>query len=153
MGIPPESGSGSNPKVLLINKIMNQTWEIIDSPLFISAVKEATDIYFQLFFDQLKKSAFIKDEKMDSTPSNLKKIPLASLLSRIQSISTNMIPTDTSTNTTSSTILKSSSHNSNANSNLLVLKDIMSGPILDSLCISVFEASALIDQSTTSAPK
>jgi hypothetical protein len=122
--------------MVLIRKIINQTWDIIDSPMFAASVKEAVDNYFAIFFDQLKRSTFMKDPKSESPVKNLKKPPLAALLTRIQSTSTNMIPID---------IGGGGATAAQNQSNMLILKDIMSGPILDSLCISVFDASTLSD--------
>jgi hypothetical protein len=126
-----------SPKVQLIPKIMAQTWEVIDSPMFVAAVKEAVDKYFLLFFDQLKRSVFLKDNRVDSAINNMKTQPLAILLTRIQSISTNMIPTE------SSMLMHTSGGGGNINSNILILEDMMSGPVLDALCTSVFDASSL----------
>ena len=129
--------------MLLIRKIIDQTWEIVDSPIFAASVKEVADSYFHIFFDQLKRSTFIKDAKdgFNTTVNinNMKKPPLAALLTRIQSISTNMIPIEIHSISSSGGGAKMSQNQSN----LLILRDIMSGPILDSLCISVFDASTL----------
>lgn len=147
----PGIADSENPKTLLIRKILNQTWEIVDSPIFAASVKEVADSYFHIFFDQLKRSTFIKDAKVDLNTTvnvnvnNMKKPPLAALLTRIQSISTNMIPIEKKIDSISSSGGGGVAKMSQNQSNFLILREIMSGPILDSLCISVFDASTLND--------
>eukprot|EP01038_Epipyxis_sp_PR26KG_P011035 gene11035-14817_t len=96
-----------------VTKILNQTWDIVESPIFAIVLSETIENTFKVIFETLKMNAFTKDSKSD-----IKSIPLASLLPQLKLISSKLLPSDSMSE---------------------FIPHIMNGPHLDAFCIALFD--------------
>jgi hypothetical protein len=106
--------------------ILAQVWDISESPMFATSLIEVTDACFRIVFEQLRSNIFAPDHSMmkgsQKTWTPMRTPPLASILPHIKSIASELLPTNSQQLTVN-------------------IQDLVSGPILDSLCLSVFDAT------------
>lgn len=99
---------------------------MVDSPVFQVVYSETLDSCYQVCYEQLRKLIFQPESSpipgYDSTSIAFRAPPLASVLPQLKSISNRLLP---------------DSVDGPLNSHL---KHMSSGALLDSLCISIFDA-------------
>jgi hypothetical protein len=106
-----------------------QIWDIVESPVFMVVYGETLDTSYRLCYDYLRKFIFQHDPSTASpgfegvSTAHLKSPPLASILPQLKSISIRFVP--------------DSSHDLPLSNDI---RNISSGPLLDSLCINIFDA-------------
>jgi len=100
-------------------QLISQTWDVVESPMFVTVFSEATEICFKRIFDNLKRNIFADTSDYSSSGSSLRSPPLASVLPQLKAICSRLLPDDT--------ICPD-------------VKEIYSGPSLDALCVSIFDA-------------
>lgn len=123
----PENSNNNNTKTYnklstnneTAQQLISQTWDIVESPMFVTVFSEATDICFKRIFDNLKRNIFADTTDYTSSGTSLRSPPLASVLPQLKAICSRLLPDDT--------ICPD-------------VKEIYSGPSLDALCISIFDA-------------
>ena len=122
--IPSESNYNNMHKTGTIqndaaHQLIAQTWDIVECPLFPPVFSEATEICFRRIFDNLKRNIFSEVSDYSSSSSPLRSPPLASLLPQLKAICSRLLPDDA--------ICQD-------------VKEVYSGPSLDALCVSIFDA-------------
>lgn len=105
-----------------VTNLMGQLWDIAESPNFAAAIVEATDACYRLTFEQLRRNVFTFDNigESGSNLGQLRTPPLASLLPQVKAIASSFLPNDVRS---------------------VDIKELFSGPILESLCVAVFDAT------------
>lgn len=115
--------------------LLNQTWDVVELPLFRAALKEALDRCFENFFVEMRRSVFAPGNPTGHAP--LRKPPLASLLPPLKTISMRLLDcSKTATSATSS----QSSNPSERSASFSVWKDVANGVLLEELCVGVFDS-------------
>jgi len=106
--------------------VLAQVWDISESPMFATSLIEVTDACFRIIFEQLRSNIFAPDHSTMKANQKawapMRTPPLASILPHIKSIAAELLPTNSQQLTVN-------------------IRDLVSGPILDSLCLSVFDAT------------
>eukprot|EP00596_Hydrurales_sp_CCMP1899_P000930 CAMPEP_0119034826 /NCGR_PEP_ID=MMETSP1177-20130426/1830_1 /TAXON_ID=2985 /ORGANISM="Ochromonas sp, Strain CCMP1899" /LENGTH=313 /DNA_ID=CAMNT_0006992559 /DNA_START=361 /DNA_END=1302 /DNA_ORIENTATION=+ len=97
----------------LIQQLLFQTWDVIESPMFSSVFKDATNICLDSILRSMKCNVFCDEDNNRRSP------PLARLLPQLKGVAMTLLPSET-TNVTSE------------------VREILSSPSLDTLCISLF---------------
>ncbi len=92
--------------------------------MFVTVYSESVDACFRVIFEHLRRGAFMSDSPTTSSGSGAahKSLPLASLLPQIKAVAAKLLP---------------SSMDSVVSAEV---RDISSGPGLDSFCIAIFDA-------------
>jgi hypothetical protein len=149
----------------IVNNLLSQTWDVVDSTLFHAVFTEAANTFFKHLSIKLKEKVFYQENSSlnasidvsnmglngngngnenenqsgdsDFNTSNQKQLPLASLLPKLKAITNEMLPTTRGIGAGTGGI-----SNGNAGAALLTaeIRDIAQGPALDSLCIAIFDA-------------
>jgi hypothetical protein len=88
--------------------------------MFVAAYSEALDAAFRVVFESLRRNVFTSDNP--ASHDALRTLPLASLLPQIKAIAARLLPASLDTVVSPE------------------VRDISSGPCLDSFCIAVFDA-------------
>ena len=126
MIIPDDSAPDTSRSLFMggeissVHTIQNQTWDIVESPMFIVVLNEVLETCFTHIFDSLQRDVFSSDES-DSLDSRMtaNSIYLASLLPQLSLIASRMLPQDNISNT---------------------LREISSGIALDSFCVAITDS-------------
>lgn len=100
-------------------QLISQTWDVVESPMFVTVFSEATEICFRRIFENLKRNIFADTSDYTSSGNSLRSPPLASVLPQLKAICSRLLPDDA--------ICPD-------------VKEIYSGPSLDALCVSIFDA-------------
>ncbi len=90
--------------------------------MFARSYAESVDACFRLIFDHLRHSAFMAEAQASVVSPTLKTLPLASLLPQIKAVATRLLPSSTEQPLGAE------------------IRDISSGPCLESFCVSIFDA-------------
>jgi hypothetical protein len=101
---------------------------VAESPSFESALLEVSDICYGICYDQLRRNVYTFEHGAGAASARTNSPPLASLLPQIKAIASSLLPND----------LRS-----------VDIREISSGPILEALCVSVFDAE--IDDGDTAS--
>lgn len=72
----------------IVNTLFSQTWQVVQSVAFRSALAESFDLAFGIVLDHLRDTAFCAAD----SPSALRTLPLASLLPKIKTVTARLIP-------------------------------------------------------------
>ena len=104
-----------------------KTWDLAESPMFHAAVSESLNSSFKIISSQLRKEVFVPASNPTSH-ATLRTLPLASLLPQVKAIATRLLPSQSPSSTSTAAVLPTE------------LKEISSGPIIDGLCISIFNS-------------
>lgn len=127
--IPPEADSKTYyannivpPHSPMVQKLLNQTWDILETSTFEVVYTEALDYCFRISFDHLSRYVFNPEPHSPGHDMASRAPPLASLLPQLKSLASRLLPDSKETAITSD------------------VKVVSSGPLLDSLCISIFDA-------------
>ena len=106
--------------MLPMHNIQNQTWDIVESPMFIVVLNEVLETCFTHIFDSLQRDVFSSDESdLLDVRMTTNSIYLASLLPQLSLIASRMLPQDNISNT---------------------LKEISNGIALDSFCVAITDS-------------
>ena len=98
-----------------------ELWDIIESPMFNVALKEAIDICFKRHMELLRQDVFsiIPGGSLTSKVGNFSSPPLASLLPQLKSLASSLLP------------LEGVGYE---------ISEIYAGPAIDSLCVSIMDS-------------
>lgn len=109
-----------------VEDILAQLWDVSESPMFAAALIEVVDACFRIVVEQLRVNVFSPDSQgQEASWLPMKTPPLASLLPQLKAASFLLLPNSP----------KQSPMTIDAN-----IRSIISGHVLDSLCMSVFDA-------------
>ncbi len=124
--IPDESALDTSRSLFMgsdmlpMHNIQNQTWDIVESPMFIVVLNEVLETCFTHIFDSLQRDVFSSDDSdLLDTRMMSNSIYLASLLPQLSLIASRMLPQDNISNT---------------------LKEISNGIALDSFCVAITDS-------------
>ena len=95
-----------------------QIWDVAESASFEAALLEVSDNCYCICFEQLRRNVYTFDNS-DFHHSDSRAPPFASLLPQIKAIASSLLPNDARS---------------------VDIRDIVSGPLVESLCDSVFDA-------------
>ena len=127
----------------IVNNLLAQTWDVVDSPLFATVCTEAIDTCFRHISSQLRDKIFLPldSQGMELTGSSQPRTPpIASLLPQLKSIAKEMLP-GLPTNGSSSSGGGGSAQGPGSGALLTPeVRDIAAGAALDSLCVAIFDA-------------
>ena len=94
--------------------------------MFHAAVSESLNSSFKIISSQLRKNVFVPASNPTSH-ATLRTLPLASLLPQVKAIAARLLPSQSPSSAASAALPPE-------------LKEISSGPIIDGLCISIFNS-------------
>ncbi|KAJ1407749.1 Peroxin-3 [Ochromonadaceae sp. CCMP2298] len=105
-----------SPEAAAVQGLLDQTWDLLESPAFSTVYTEAVDCTFKIVLDSLRPA--FASEGQARTP------PLASLLPQIKAVAGKLLPT------------ASAGHGGVS----AEVKEISQGPYLEAFCIAIFDA-------------
>jgi hypothetical protein len=107
-------------EMLPIHNLQNQTWDIVESPMFVVVLNEVLETCFTHVFDSLQRDVFSSDDSdLPDLRHTTNSIYLASLLPQFSLIASRMLPQDSISNT---------------------IKEISNGIALDSFCVAITDS-------------
>lgn len=107
-------------EMLPIHNLQNQTWDIVESPMFVVVLNEVLETCFTHVFDSLQRDVFSSDDSdLPDLRQTTNSIYLASLLPQFSLIASRMLPQDSISNT---------------------IKEISNGIALDSFCVAITDS-------------
>lgn len=151
-----EGHSSGNTMSAPVQKLLAETWDLLDCPMFCEVYTESVDRCFRIVSDELQRNVFSlgsrvpeKDRPRSAAASAasptlpLRTPPLASLLPQIKAIATNLLqpsspPPSSSLYNQDNSLLDGSNSGSVVSS---IIKEVSSGPALDSFCVSMLETT------------
>ena len=102
--------------------------------MFHAAVSESLNSSFKIISSQLRKNVFVPASNPTSH-ATLRTLPLASLLPQVKAIAARLLPSQSPSSSSSAAAAAAASAALPPE-----LKEISSGPIIDGLCISIFNS-------------
>ena len=133
----------------VVSNLLAQTWDVVDSPLFVTVCTEAIDTCFRHISGKLRDKIFLPHDAQGmevSGGSQPRTPPIASLLPQLKAIAKEMLPGPGGSGGGGNSSRRGSTRSVGGGGGgggvLLTpeVRDIASGAALDSLCVAIFDA-------------
>ena len=133
-----KADNDSNSNSAAVNELLAQTWDILESPHFAQAFKEAVGTCFMHISHKLRDQAFSPGSNGEPNDS----MALASLLPRIKAMTKEMLAKTNSSNSSTNSAASNGNGNGSGSSGKLTseVRNIASGQMLGTLCVAIFDA-------------